>query len=65
MYSFFIKEINKKIIEQITTIRSGRKGPVIKAKGISNIRKKRARGEPMRKKGEKGAPTADDIKRSQ
>ena len=30
-----------------------------------NIRKKRARGEPMRKKGEKGAPTADAIKRSQ
>jgi|TARA_R110000796_G_scaffold167858_1_gene284759 hypothetical protein len=30
-----------------------------------NIRKKKARGEPMRKKGEKGAPTADAIKRSQ
>tara|TARA_B100000212_G_scaffold339951_1_gene319412 strand:+ start:455 stop:1858 length:1404 start_codon:yes stop_codon:yes gene_type:complete len=30
-----------------------------------NIRKKRARGEPMRKKGEKGAPTDDQIKRAQ
>ena len=30
-----------------------------------NIRKKKARGEPMRKKGSKGAPTADAIKRSQ
>ena len=30
-----------------------------------NIRKKRARGEPMRKKGEKGAPTPDQIKRAQ
>ena len=30
-----------------------------------NIRKKRARGEPMRKKGAKGAPTPDAIKRSQ
>ena len=31
----------------------------------ANIRKKRARGEPMRKKGEKGAPTPDQIKRAQ
>lgn len=30
-----------------------------------NIRKKRARGEKMRKKGEKGAPTQDQIKRAQ
>ena len=30
-----------------------------------NIRKKRARGEKMRKKGEKGAPTDDQIKRAQ
>ena len=30
-----------------------------------NIRKKRARGEKMRKKGEKGAPTPDQIKRAQ
>ena len=38
----------------------------VRGEGLwDNIRKKRARGEPMRKKGEKGAPTADDIKRSQ
>ena len=30
-----------------------------------NIRAKRARGEKMRKKGEKGAPTQDQIKRAQ
>jgi len=30
-----------------------------------NIRKKRARGEKMRKKGEKGAPTQDQIKKAQ
>ena len=30
-----------------------------------NIRKKRARGEKMRKKGEKGAPTQDQIQRAQ
>ena len=30
-----------------------------------NIHKKRARGEKMRKKGEKGAPTPDQIKRAQ
>ena len=30
-----------------------------------NIRKKRARGEKMRKKGEKGAPTDDQIKKAQ
>ena len=30
-----------------------------------NIRKKKARGEKMRKKGEKGAPTQDQIKRAQ
>jgi len=29
-----------------------------------NIHKKRARGERMRKKGEKGAPTADAIKKA-
>ena len=38
----------------------------VRGEGLwDNIRKKRARGEPMRKKGEKGAPTADAIKRSQ
>ena len=38
----------------------------VKVEGLwDNIRKKRARGEPMRKKGEKGAPTPDAIKRSQ
>ena len=31
----------------------------------ANIRAKRARGEKMRKKGEKGAPTPDQIKRAQ
>jgi hypothetical protein len=31
----------------------------------ANIRKKRARGEKMRKKGEKGAPTDAAIKRAQ
>jgi hypothetical protein len=31
----------------------------------ANIRAKRARGEKMRKKGEKGAPTADAIARAQ
>ena len=31
----------------------------------ANIHAKRARGEKMRKKGEKGAPTADQIKRAQ
>lgn len=31
----------------------------------ANIHKKRKRGERMRKKGEKGAPTADAIKRAQ
>ena len=31
----------------------------------ANIRAKRARGEKMRKKGEKGAPTQDQIKRAQ
>jgi len=31
----------------------------------ANIRAKRARGERMRKKGEKGAPTQDQIKRAQ
>ena len=30
-----------------------------------NIHKKRARGEKMRKKGEKGAPTPDQIQRAQ
>ena len=29
-----------------------------------NIHKKRARGEKMRKKGEKGAPTADAMKKA-
>ena len=33
------------------------------SKGLwANIHAKRARGERMRKKGEKGAPTADQIK---
>ena len=31
----------------------------------ANIRAKRARGERMRKKGEKGAPTQDQIRRAQ
>ena len=31
----------------------------------ANIHKKRKEGRPMRKKGEKGAPTADQIKRAQ
>ena len=31
----------------------------------ANIRAKKARGEKMRKKGEKGAPTADAIKQAQ
>ena len=31
----------------------------------ANIWAKRRRGEKMRKKGEKGAPTADQIKRAQ
>ena len=36
------------------------------SKGLwANIHAKRARGERMRKKGEKGAPTADQIKRAQ
>ena len=38
----------------------------ISEKGLwANIHAKRARGEKMRKKGEKGAPTADQIKRAQ
>jgi len=37
-----------------------------KGKGLwHNIHMKRKRGEKMRKKGEKGAPTADDIKKAQ
>ena len=35
-----------------------------KSKGLwHNIHKKIKEGRPMRKKGEKGAPTADDIKK--
>ena len=38
----------------------------ISEKGLwANIHAKRARGEKMRKKGEKGAPTPDQIKRAQ
>ena len=38
----------------------------LEEKGLwANIHAKRARGEKMRKKGEKGAPTPDQIKRAQ
>ena len=42
------------------------KAKEVAEKGLwDNIRAKRARGEKMRKKGEKGAPTQDQIKRAQ
>ncbi len=42
------------------------KAKEVAEKGLwDNIRAKRARGERMRKKGEKGAPTQDQIKRAQ
>ena len=41
-------------------------GEDLEEKGLwDNIRAKKARGEKMRKKGEKGAPTDDQVKRAQ
>ena len=72
-----IKNLKRKEAEFIASIDPHILGKVIQAlkpmyeedlkeAGLwDNIRAKRARGEKMRKKGEKGAPTDDQIKRAQ
>ena len=52
------KELEKKQMKEEITVSE-------KGKGLwYNIRKRRASGKRMRKKGEKGAPTAQDMKRA-
>ena len=61
------KEVaNKQIESEREAARKAAQNESIEEAGLwDNIRAKRARGEKMRKKGEKGAPTDDQIKRAQ
>ena len=67
----FISSIAKMVGMVVTDKKQGKNRLFLKQgdeleEGLwDNIRKKRARGEKMRKKGEKGAPTQDQIKRAQ
>ena len=60
--NFLKKNYNKLKTGSVTPI----KEDTIEEKGLwHNIHMKRKRGEKMRKKGEKGAPTSDQLKRAQ
>jgi hypothetical protein len=67
----FISSIAKMVGMVVTDKKQGKNRLFLKQgdeleEGLwDNIRKKRARGEKMRKKGEKGAPTQDQIQRAQ
>ena len=57
---------NKAIESERESQRKAAQNEELEEAGLwDNIRAKRARGERMRKKGEKGAPTQDQIKRAQ
>ena len=57
---------NKAIESERESQRKAAQNEELEEAGLwDNIRAKRARGERMRKKGEKGAPTQDQIKRTQ
>lgn len=57
---------NKAIESERESQRKAAQNEELEEAGLwDNIRAKRARGEKMRKKGEKGAPTQDQIKRAQ